>query len=147
VSAVTRRTALAVLFGAAPVVALAAQGGRIRVDVSPLRRNGDNTDADYLAEFLPSYLGAAFGPGHDVAVRIESVYYGPPGSNGQQSNMGAVDVIEGVGRIDGREVPLTCTVQATVTLPDIGGYAARQRQDQLARSFAYWLPGQVGIWR
>ena len=148
----TRRLALALLFAGAPAALAAkrraapAQAG-ISVDVSPLRRSGDATDADYLAEVLPGYLAAAFGPGRNVRVRIDSVSYGPPGSNGQQSNNGAVDTIEGVGWIDGREVPLTSSVQTQVSFPDIGGYAARQRQDQLARSFAQWLPRQAGIWR
>ena len=69
----------------------------------------------------------------------------PPGSNGQASGNGAVDTIEGVGVIDGREVPLTCSLQTPVCFPDVGGYAARKRQDMLARAFAQWLPRQAGI--
>ena len=137
----TRRAALGALL-AAPSLALARSP---RVDVSPLRRNGDNTDADFLEAALPGYLARAFGPGRDVRVRIDSVYYGPPGSTGQQSNNGAIDTIEGVGWLDGREAQLTCSVVATVSFPDIGGYGARMRQDTLARSFAQWLPGRLGL--
>ena len=67
-----------------------------------------------------------------------------PGSNGQSNGNGAVDTIEGVGWIDGREVPLTCSIQATVSFPDVGGYGARLRQYMLAQSFAQWLPRQIG---
>ena len=140
----TRRAALGALLAGAPSFAF-ARGRGPAVDVSPLRRNGDNTDADFLSEALPGYLSAAFGAGRDVRVRIDSVFYGPPGSNGQQSNNGAIDSIEGVGWLDGREAPLTCSVVATIMYPDIGGYGARQRQDTLARSFAQWLPGRLGL--
>jgi len=152
----TRRFALGALLAAAPFAALAARrrsgyieapGGGVLVDVSPLRRWGDNTDADFLEAALPGYLAETFGPGHSVRVRIDSVTYGVAGSNGLPDNNGAVDTIEGVGWVDGREVPLMSSIQTTVSFPDIGGYAARQRQDQLARSFAHWLPGQIGIWR
>jgi hypothetical protein len=142
----TRRAALAALVIGAPVAALAAsRSGRIAVDVSALRRDGDNTDADYFAEVLPGYLRESFGPGRTVLARIESVVYGTPGSNGQSNGIGAVDWIEGVGIVDGRSVPLTCSVIATVYQPDVGGYGARRRQDQLARSFAHWLPSQAGL--
>ena len=116
--------------------------GRVAVDVSPLRAQGDNTDADFLARVLPGYL-AEFAPGRSVNVRIDSVTYGPPGSDGRNSD-GAVDWIEGVGIVDGRSVPLTCSQVTSVSFPDPTGYAARQRQDNLARAFAQWLPRQAG---
>jgi len=145
-SPMTRRAAIGALAFGAPVAAYAAaRSGRIVVDVSPLRRNGDNTDADYLAEVLPGYLRASFGPGAASSPAIESVSYALPAATGTRTTMAAVDTIEGVGIVDGRTVPLTCTVIATVSLPDIGGYAARLRQDMLARSFAQWLPQQMGL--
>jgi len=149
--AITRRIALGAIVSALPAAAFAARKRqyapqpRILVDVSPLRRNGDDIDADFLAGVLPHYLSLAFGPGHDVRVRIDNVTYGPPGSNGTPYDTHAVDWIEGVGWIDGREIPLTCSVQADVIQPDIGGYGARTRQDTLARSFAQWLPRQAGL--
>jgi len=151
-SSISRRAALGVLFAAAPLSALAAPhrredggaSGRIAVDVSPLRRSGDNTDADYFQTALPAFLRESFGPGHDVRVRIDDVVYGSPGSNGQANGTGAVDSIEGVGWVDGREIPLTCSIQATVYSPDVGGYGARLRQLMLAQSFAQWLPRQAG---
>src|SRR5271168_4734413 len=103
-SVTSRRAVLAALFAAAPMTALAAHrrgvvgaagSGRIRIDVSPLRRSGDNTDADYLEDALPTFLSQSFGPGHDVRVRIDDVVYGSPGSNGQPNGNGAVDTIEG----------------------------------------------------
>jgi hypothetical protein len=151
-SVINRRAALAILFAGGPLSALAAHrhgvegagSGRIAVDVSPLRRGGDNTDADYFEGALPTFLSQSFGPGHDVRVRIDDVVYGSAGSNGQPNGNGAVDTIEGVGWIDGREVPLVCSIQATVYFPDVGGYGARLRQYMLAQSFAQWLPRQVG---
>ena len=75
-----------------------------------------------------------------MRVRIDDVFYGSPGSNGQANGNGAVDSIEGVGWIDGHAIPLACSIQATVYFPDIGGYGARLRQLMLAQSFAQWLP-------
>ncbi|HXT08655.1 MAG TPA: hypothetical protein VN715_17190 [Roseiarcus sp.] len=149
--AITRRIALAALVSALPAAAFAAHRRReaprerILVDVSPLRRNGDNTDADFLADVLPGYLSQSIGPGHEVRVRIDSVTYGPPGSDGSPSDTHAIDWIEGVGWVDGRETPLTCSVVAEIVQPSFGDYGARMRQDTLARSFAQWLPRQVGL--
>jgi len=152
VKLLSRRSALALLFAAAPAAALAdhrkeTRRGVVSVDVSPLRRAGDNTDADFLAAVLPGYLIEQFGPQKNVAARIDSVTYGPPGSSGSSGNTRAFDTIEGVGRVDGREFPIQSSIQTFVTLPDVGGYAARIRQDQLARSFAQWLAQEPGSWR
>jgi hypothetical protein len=151
-SVISRRAALAALFAGAPLTALAArrrdfEGARtrgVRIDVSPLRRSGDNTDADFLEDALPTLLSQSVGPGHDVRVRIDDVSYGSAGSNGQINGNGAVDSIAGVGWIDGREVPVACNIQATVYFPDVGGYGAQLRQHNLAQSFAEWLPRQLG---
>jgi hypothetical protein len=143
-SVYTRRAALAALVLGAPTAALAARSQRIAVDVSSLRRSGDNIDADYFADVLPGYLQQSFGPGHSVIARITDVVYGSPGSSGARDT-GAIDWIDGVGIIDGRSVALTCSAVATVLIPDIGNYGARQRQDTLARSFAQWLPRQAGL--
>jgi hypothetical protein len=113
------------------------------VDVSPLRRDGDNTDADYFARVLPGYIEAAVGPGRRVSVRVDSVSYGTPGSAGGNITR-AVDRIEGVGALDGRTFPVLSTIIAEVILPDPAGYAAHERQDTLARAFAQWLPRQAG---
>lgn len=151
---ISRRAALALLVAALPSGALAAKRhernappGGVLVDVSPLRRSGDNTDADFLADALPGYLQKYLGPGRSVRARVESVTYGSPGSNGTSNNNGAVDTIEGVGWVDGHEIPITSSIQTTVSLPDVGGYAARIRQDLLAQSFAQWLARQSGAWR
>jgi hypothetical protein len=145
----TRRMALASALAAIPFAASAAHrrwpgepaGG---VDVSPLRRSGDNTDADFLEAALPGYLRQSFGA-VPVRVRIDDVTYGVAGSSGGGLNNGAVDSIQGVGWAQGREAPLFVSLQTQVSFPDIGGYAARQRQDQLARAFAEWLPRQLGL--
>ena len=151
-SAITRRSALAGLISALPVAAFASKRAykaapreRISVNVSPLRVQGDTIDANFLEEMLPGYLAQYVGPGHDVHVRIDSVTYGPPGGNGQFLGNGAVDSIEGVGVVDGREVPVFVSIQTQVYLPDQFGYAARVRQEVLARAFAQWLPRQAGL--
>ena len=149
----SRRAVLGLLIATAPGAALAARRrneapprGGVFVDVSPLRRIGDNTDADYLAEVLPRYLTQQFSPGRSVAARIDSGTYGPPGSGGGWDNR-AVDTIEGVGRVAGREIPVQSSLQDVASFPDIGGYGARERQDLLAQSFAQWLARQAGGWR
>lgn len=130
----------------APVFATAPGWARSRVfvDVSPLRVSGDNTDADHFAQVLPGYLAESL-PGRDVRARIDSVYYGPPGSTGGGHSDGAVDWIVGVGFVDGRAVPVTCSLLNWVRSPDVGGYQAHERQDNLARPFAQWLPRQAGL--
>ena len=119
---ISRRAALALLVAALPSGALAAKRhernappGGVLVDVSPLRRSGDNTDADFLADALPGYLQKYLGPGRSVRARVESVTYGSPGSNGTSNNNGAVDTIEGVGWVDGHEIPITSSIQTTVS--------------------------------
>ena len=132
--------ALAALAAVSPAF---ARGG-FSVDVSPLRANGDATDADHFARVLPGYLAQSL-PGHNVRVRIDSVYYGPPGSTGGSHGDNAVDWIVGEGIVDGRTVPLTCSLIVWVRSPDIGGVQARERQDDLAQAFAQWLPRQAGL--
>ena len=94
---------------------------------------------------MPGYLRRYVGAGHEVRARVTSVTYGAPGSSSSNSGNGAVDSIEGVGWVDGRETPMFCTIQTTPSFPDVGGYGARQRQDQLALAFAQWLPRQIGL--
>jgi hypothetical protein len=155
VTGLTRRSALSALFAFAPIAAFASKrhhenawpgyNGGISVDVSPLRRDGDNTDADFLAQALPGYLRQSFGGSVNLQVRIDDVTYGTPGADGTGHSDRTIDYIEGVGRINGREVPLMCSVPTEISIPDIGGYGARLRQDTLARSFAQWLPRQMGL--
>ena len=121
-----------------------ARNGETSTPTVP-RAKGDNTDADHFARVLPGYLAQSVGAGHSVHVRIDSVYYGPPGSDGQAHNNGAVDWIEGVGFVDGRAVPLICSLVVSVSFPDVDGYSAHLRQDNLARAFAQWLPRQAGL--
>jgi hypothetical protein len=155
VTGLTRRSALSALFALAPVAALASTrhhqnawpgyNGGISVDVSPLRRDGDNTDADFLADVLPGYLRQSFGGSVNIQVRIDDVVYGTPGADGTGHSDSTIDYIEGVGRMNGREVPLLCSVPTQIFIPDSTGYGAHLRQDTLARSFAQWLPRQMGL--
>jgi hypothetical protein len=132
----TRRVAMAAAL-LAPSAVWARPRAGVYVDVSQLRRDGDNTDADYFERVMPGYIQAAL-PGRRVSARIDSVSYGPPGSAGGNVD-GAVDTIEGVGIVDGHEIPITATHVVTTMFPDPTGYAAHERQDVLARSFAQWL--------
>ena len=146
----TRRAALGLAL-LAPAGAFAASRrpwpGAAQVDVSPLRRAGDNVDADFLSGYLPGYLAQTLGPGRSFSVRIDSVTYGTPGSAGNSRNEGYVDTIEGVGRVDGREIPVLASLVGSVALPDIGGHQAHTRQLLLAQSFAQWLARDAGSWR
>lgn len=140
----TRRAALGLALALVPGLAGAARRrspwpGAAVVDVSPLRQRGDVVNADFLARYLPGYIGELLGPGHSFSARIDDVTYGPPGSTGGIGNNGVIDSIEGVGRIDGREIPVRATLVGSLSLPDIGNYQAQQRQLRLAQSFAQWF--------
>jgi hypothetical protein len=162
-SAISRRAALATLAGvlAGPAFADAAAPWTFRaveVDVSRLRRAGDTITADGLARELPSLLneslGARLTPGDRRApvlvARVDAVTYGPNTSGGHHGGSDAIDFIEGAGVVvggSGREVasyPLLSTSIAHPDPFDVTGEAARLRVANLARSFAYYLPGKIG---
>ena len=164
---VTRRAALTGLAAlAAPRIALAAPAGarfgEIRVDVSPLRNSGDGDFADWVAAVLPEALRQAFAsylaPGDRSApilvARIDHVFLGPlhPGGFGGNPVSDAIDGIEGEGIVlspRGQQIasyPLYSAVGANTYLNmpyqlDI----TRRRVETLARSFAQWLPGKMGL--
>ena len=135
----TRRV---LLLGSGFAISPAWARGGVAVDVSPLRANGDATDADQFARTLPGYLAESL-PGHQVRARIDSVYYGDPGSAGGGHSDGAVDWIVGVGFVDGRAVPLTCSLVVWVRSPDVGGYGgARAAGQSGARPSRNGCPGK-----
>lgn len=165
---VTRRAALAAVaaFAAAPGIVLAEpSGGRfssIRIDLSPLRQSGDGDFADWVAAVLPAALHQSFAPylapgdrgAPSLLVRIDQVIIGPSHSGGFGGSpvQDAIDGVEGVGIVvspRGQEVasyPLYSAVGADtyINMPyqlDI----TRRRVETVARSFAQWLPGKMGL--
>lgn len=164
-AALTALTALGAAF-AAPAFALAAlpngSFSAIRIDVSPLRKNGDDQVADWVAAVLPAALHQSFAsyltPGArgapTLVVRIDQVIIGPQHSGGFGGNpvQDAIDGVEGVGIVvgpGGREIasyPLYSAVgaDAYINMPyqlDI----TRRRVETAAQSFAQWLPGKMGL--
>jgi hypothetical protein len=164
----SRRSAFCVLAAglAAPLLASRASAQpttrfrAIQVDVSNVRRSGDNVSADRIARELPALLQRSFAghlaPGDRGApvlrARVDSVTYGSNGSATTPGNpYGAKDYIEGAGLVigpGGRVIatyPILTAVIANLDLLDITGQSGRTRTSNLAQSFAYWLPGKMGL--
>ena len=164
----SRRTAFCALAAmlAAPLLASRASAQpttrfrAIEVDVSNVRRSGDNVSADRIARELPALLKGSFAghlaPGARGApvlrARVDCVTYGSEGSATTPANpYGAKDYIEGAGLVigpGGRVVasyPLLTSVIAHPDLTDITGQSGRTRTTTLAQSFAQWLPGKMGL--
>ena len=168
---VTRRAALTALtalgaFAAAPGIAVAAvpngSFSAIRIDVTPLRKNGDDEVANWVAAVLPAALHQSFAayltPGDrrapTLVVRIDQVIIGPQHSGGFGGNpvQDAIDGVEGAGIVVGprgeqiASYPLYSAVGADsyINMPyqlDI----TRRRVETAAQSFAQWLPGKMGL--
>ena len=133
----------------------------IKVDVSPLTENGLGPEADWMAQDLPGRLRAAFASrlaprdatAPTLLVRIDRVTLGESGGGGTQpfGLGGARDNIEGAGMIvapSGKVVatyPLFTTQIALTGGPVYEIGTERRRVAELANSFAYWLPGQMGL--
>jgi hypothetical protein len=133
----------------------------IKVDVSPLAENGLGPEADWMAQDLPGRLRAAFASrlaprdatAPTLLVRIDRVTLGESGGGGTQpfGLGGARDNIEGAGMIvapNGKVVatyPLFTTQIALTGGPVYEIGTERRRVAELANSFAYWLPGQMGL--
>jgi hypothetical protein len=133
----------------------------IKVDVSPLAENGLGTVATWMAEDLPSRLQSAFAARlapRDAAapilvVRIDRVRLGDSGGGGTEpfGLGGARDNIEGAGTVispGGKVVatyPLFTSQIAFTGGPIYELGTERRRVAELADSFAYWLPGQMGL--
>ena len=133
----------------------------IKVDVSPLAGNGLGPEAEWTAAYLPGRLRAAFAarmaPGDRAAptlvVRIDRLILGS--SNGGPSQpfglYGASDDIEGVGMIVAPGGKVVATYPLFTTLSAFTGGSVydttgqQRRVDELAGSFAQWLPGKMGL--
>lgn len=135
----------------------------IRVDVSRLVENANGPAAEWLSQDLPALLQNAFArhmtprepPADILLVRIDSIVLGQPRSReGLFSGFrgsNATDSIEGAGIIlspRGKVIatyPLLSSVQTSVGVIDNDIQFQRDRVASLARSFAWWLPGQMGL--
>jgi hypothetical protein len=150
--------------GAPPLAGPAAANLRLRaieVDVAPLARNGLGPEADWLAEELPARLRAVFAgrlePGDRAApalvVRIDLVTLGPSGGGGTQPFGGgdARDEIQGAATLVGPRGRTIASFPLFASQLDYTGGSVyergteRRRVDQLAASFAQWLPGRMGL--
>jgi hypothetical protein len=164
----TRRAVLSALAGlaAAPGIAAAASplaGVRfreIRVDVAPLRASGAGDFADWIAAELPGLLrksfAASLAPGDrnaaTLVARIDEVILGPSDSAFGNPAIDAIDGIQGEGIVlspRGQEIasyPLYAAVgaQTFLNMP-YQLEITRRRVETLARSFAQWLPGKMGL--
>jgi hypothetical protein len=171
---ISRRTALLGL-GALSALALqscATQSGpplpagaqtrfkAIRVDASPLAQNGNGPEAEWLSQDLPGLLQSAFAAHmapHDASaytllVRIDTISLGSWSSGGGLWDSRPIDSIQGVGILlspSGAAIatyPLLSTGQTTVFFTELGDIRfQRIRVGQIAQSFAYWLPRQMGL--
>jgi hypothetical protein len=163
----TRRAALVALGFAAVATATKAQSTgfrfrEIRVDVSPLHALNQDDEAAWVAAVLPGYLRQSFAkylaPGDRSAgvlvARIDDVTLGEEGINGSPFAMGndTRDQIEGVGLVldaRGRQVqsyPLYASIWAkSGALSPYWADIDRRRAEMLARGFAQWLPGKMGL--
>jgi hypothetical protein len=166
----TRRAALVALTLAAASAAVKASAAplgdvrfrEIRVDVSPLREKIQDEEGGWVAAVLPGYLRQSFAkylaPGDRSAsvllARIDDVSLGASDTNMSSFPLApdTHDSIEGVGLVlDGRgrvaqSYPLFCAVGAD-SFPN-SPYQTdirRRRAETLARSFAQWLPGKMGL--
>jgi hypothetical protein len=133
----------------------------IRIDVSPLASKGLAPEASWLSRDLPAALHAAFAgrlaPGDSGApvlvVRIDGVFLGMPGGGGTApfGDNAARDEIEGAAIVvapNGKPIanyPLFTTLIADTGGPVLEMGMTRGRVAELAKSFAYWLPGQMGL--
>jgi hypothetical protein len=145
----------------APAAAAQIKFRAIRIDVSPLAENGLAPEAAWLAQDLPALLQAAFAkrlaPGAAGAptllVRVDLLILGESGGGGTAPFGGssAQDSIEGAGVVlapNGKPIavyPMLATLLAYTggSVYEVG--TERRRTADLANSFAYWLPGQMGL--
>jgi hypothetical protein len=132
----------------------------IKVDVGPVERDVGDPTASWIAQDLPPALQATFAtrlaPGDRAAptlvVRIDHVFLAESG--GVVSPLGEVearDSIEGAGVVMGPQGQTLGVYPLFTTLNNFTGgsnYEAAlgpRRVNDLAKAFAYWLPGQMGL--
>jgi hypothetical protein len=134
----------------------------IKIDLSGAAQYGGGPAANWAAEALPAALNDAFAgriaPGDRSAptliVRIDRILLGPTGSGGGGSSVSAVearDYIEGAGVVVGSNgqtlgvYPLLDVVYNYTGGSNYEVGTGPRRVDVLARSFAQFLPGKMGL--
>jgi len=132
----------------------------IRIDVAPLAENGNRPAAEWLSQDLPrllqSALAARMAP-HDpraatLLVRIDlitlgmhrSLDHGFGRADAADDIQGAVEIL-GPGGRPLATYPVSSVVQAYTGGSGFDFAGQRARVAALAQSFAYWLPGQMGL--
>jgi len=159
----TRRAALGGLLSLALVTAARAQPARfrsIRVDVSPLRANAGDPTAAWVDAALPGFLAQSFAPylapgdsgGATLIARVDYVYLGPS-SGGWGPFRRTQDTIEGALLVRGPRG----AIAARAPMRAISSYfpnpvdqpmwvqSNHDRIVALARNFAFFAPGQLGL--
>jgi hypothetical protein len=145
----------------APPLGAGAHFRAIKIDVAPAAQYGNGPLANWAAEALPASLQAAFAgriaPGDRSAptliVRIDRISLGQSqnGIFGPGAAVQARDYIEGAGLVIG---PNGQTLAAYPLFDVLYNYTGGsnyevgtepRRVAELARSFAYWLPGKMGL--
>ncbi|HTR14904.1 MAG TPA: hypothetical protein VMI72_17060 [Roseiarcus sp.] len=161
---VTRRAALSALASLVVVSVARAQPVRfrsVRVDVSPLRANAGDPTAAWVQQALPGFLVQAFAPylvpgdraGATLIARIDYVYLGPSSGGGFGPFNRSQDTIEGsllVGGPRGVIAARTPVRAISSYFPNPFDQPLRVESNHdrivaLARNFAYWAPGQLGL--
>jgi hypothetical protein len=131
----------------------------IKLDVTPLRQNGDAISAQVIAETMPPFLQRYFSPylapgdraAPTLVVRVRSMSFGIGGSANSPFGNGAMDSIEGDGVIigaGGRAVatyPITCSLYTNVDEYDPSGNYWRRRISSLGQAVAQFLPSKMGL--
>jgi hypothetical protein len=129
-----------------------------------MREKYEDEAADWVAAALPGYLKQSFAkylaPGDRRAAvlvaKVDDVALGSPNERPLFMGMGndTVDQIDGAGVVldaSGREVnayPLFATIDADSQQRQAYQYQGeinRRRVEMLARGFAQWLPGKMGL--
>ena len=145
----TRRAAIvacgAFAFGTATwgEVALAQSGlavGAIRVDVAPLRANAGDPTATWAEQELPRQLAEAFSgrltpKGGTLAVRIDSLTFGP------NKDGWAWDNISGLATVGGVQWPVRATwrYQASAIDQPMFVQSNHARVSAAVRALAFWI--------
>jgi len=148
----TRRASLGVLGAVALGCAAMPSGafarthamGGIHVDVTPLRENGGDPTAAWVAQSLPGALARAFAelgrPGAAVSVTIDYVILGTGPSSGFGIPVQSLDQMIGEVTIDGVAHPLRATSSYYPMAVDqpLFEQANFDRVTRLSQAFAYW---------
>jgi hypothetical protein len=149
----TRRASLGV-FGVVALVcaalssgalALTHAGAGIHVDVAPLRANGGDPTAAWVAQTLPGALARAFAeqgrPGAAVSVTIDYVMLGAASNRSFGAVLQALDQMVGEVTIDGVAHPLraTSTYYPMAIDQPLFERSNFDRVSRLSQAFAYWV--------